>query len=334
MMVSIWPFLAFVAASLATAAHLCGACCNKGGRESGRTTLQGQGGAVQTVLYSPEGGMLGSVGADGSVAVWDLVSGLGRPLPPAGPEQGHCAAFSADGRLLAAGRGGEPVALHDLRAQEEHALIDPSAATIEAECLAFAPDSRTLAVGQRDGRISLWDVEARRVRSELPGHAEVVSSMVYSPDGRTLASSGGDRAVRLWDPATGRERRAIPDQPGMFVALAFSPDGRLLAMADRRNRFVRLWDLDEGAARPALHGAEAAVLAVAISPDGRTVAAADYRGVVHSWRLDTGRLDRTSLVHPGVQTLAFAPDGRTLATGGFDGTVHLWDWPRAEVQDD
>jgi WD40 repeat protein len=326
--VSVWQLAVFVAATLAGAAHLCGACCGKGARASGRSTLVGQGGAVQTVVFGRDGGMLGAVGADGSITMWDLDRGLGRPMPPAGPEQGHCAAFSPDGRLLAAGRAGGPVALHDLRAQEERALIDPSAATAGAECVAFAPDTGTLAVGQRDGRISLWDVAARRVRSELPGHVEVVGSLAYSPDGRTLASSGGDRAVRLWDPASGRERRAIPGQPGMFVALAFSPDGRILALADHRSRSVRLWDLDEGTERPALHGAEGSVLAVAISPDGRTIAAADYRGAVHSWRLGTGRLDRTSLVHPGVQTLAFAPDGRTLATGGFDGTVHLWDWPR------
>jgi len=77
-----------------------------------------------------------------------------------------------------------------------------------------------------------------------------------------------------------------------------------------------------------LRGAEGAVLAVAISPDGRTLAAADYHGAVRLWELDTGRLDRLSLAHPGVETLAFAPDGRLLATGGFDGTVYLWDWPR------
>jgi WD40 repeat protein len=324
---SIWPFVAFVAVSLAGAAHLCGACCGKGARATGRATLVGHEGAVQTVVFGADNGMLGSVGGDGSIAVWDLESGLGRPLPPAGAEQGHCAAISPDGRLLAAGRAGGPVALHDLQAREEHALIDPSAATAGAESVAFAPDTRTLAVGQRDGRISLWDVAGRRVRSELPGHPEVVGSLAYAPDGRTLASSGGDRAVRLWDPATGRERQAIPGQPGMFVGLAFAPDSRTLALADQRSRVVRLWDLAEGAERPALRGAEGAVLAVAISPDGRTLAAADYRGSVHSWDLATGRLARTSLAHPGVQTLAFAPDGRTLATGGFDGTVHLWDWP-------
>jgi WD40 repeat protein len=76
------------------------------------------------------------------------------------------------------------------------------------------------------------------------------------------------------------------------------------------------------------------VLDEAISPDGRTLAAADYRGAVHFWQLDTGRPERTRLVHPGAQTLAFAPDGRMLATGGFDGTVYLWDWPRAEEGED
>ena len=334
MAVSVGPFIAFVAATLAGAAHLCGACCDKGGRAAGRTTLQGPGGAVQTVVFGPDGGTLGSVGADGSIAVWDLVSGLARPLPPAGPEQGHCAAISPDGKWLAAGRDGGPVTLHDLQAREERALIDTASVSVGADCVAFSPDGRTLAVGRTDGRISLWDVATRRERSELPGHAEVVGSLSYSPDGRTLASSGGDRSVRIWDAATGRERRAIPGQPGMLVALAFSPDSRILALADRQGREVRLWDLAEGAERAALQGAESAILAVAISPDGRALAAADYRGGVHSWDLATGRPVRMSLVHPGVQTLAFAPDGRTLATGGFDGTIHLWDWPRPAAEDD
>ena len=244
--------------------------------------------------------MLGSVGANGTIAIWDLDGGLGHPLPPAGPDQGHCAAFSPDGRLLAAGRADGPVALHDLEAREAHPLIDPDAATAGARCLAFAPDGRTLAVGQRDGRITLWDVATRRECRSRRGPAMPRWSPRWRirPTARTLASSGGDRAVRLWDVATGRQRRAIADQPGMFVALAFSPDSRILALADQRNPVVRLWDLAAGTERAALHGAEGAVLALAISPDGRTLAAADYHGVVHFWDLATGRLDRPRLVHP------------------------------------
>lgn len=332
--VLVWQFGVLVAATAAGAAYLSGECGAKGGRTSGRSTLARQGGAVQSVAFDAGGRRIGSVGADGSVVVWDLRDGLARPMPPVDPEQGHCAAFSPDGRLLAVGRAGGAVVVHDLRAEEEQALIDPSGTTVRAACLAFAPDGRTLAVGRRDGWISLWDAATLRARSEWPGHAEVVRSLTYSPDGRTLASSGGDRTVRLWDPATGRERRSIPEQPGMFVGLAFSPDSRVLALADRLSRIVRLWDLARGVEATALRGAEAAVLAVAISPDGQTLAAADFGGAVHSWRLATGRLDRAVLLHPGVQTLAFAPDGRTLATGGFDGIVHLWDWPPPESEGD
>ena len=164
-------------------------------------------------------------------------------------------------------------------------------------------------MGQDAGRITLWDVATRTVRSELGGHSEVVSSLAYSPDGQVLASSGGDRSVRLWDVAAGRERRVIPGQPGMLVALAFAPDGRTLALADQRSEAVRLWDLAAGAERAGLYGAEGSVLALAISPEGRTLAAADYHGGVHFWELATGRLERSRLEHPGVQTLAFARMG-------------------------
>jgi WD40 repeat protein len=336
--VTVGQLVVFAAATAAGAAYLCGECCGKAakgpGSAPGWSTLIGHAGAVESVVFGPDAATLGSVGTNGTIAVWDLDNGVARPLPPAGPEQGRCAAFSPDRRFLAAGRAGGPVSLHDLHARDPMPLIDPSGTTAEAECVAFAPDGRTLAVGQRDGRITLWDVAARRMRSELRGHAEMVASLAYAPDGRTLASSGGDRSVRLWDPATGRERQVIPGLPGMLVALAFAPDSRTLALADRQSAVVRLWDVVAGAERAALSGAEGAVLAVAISPDGRTLAAADYHGAVHSWRLDTGRIDPLRLNHPGVKTLAFAPDGRTLATGGFDGTVYLWDWPRADHEDE
>ncbi len=327
--VPLWRRAAFLA-SMVGAACVVGMCCVKDPPSSGRTTLIGPRGMVKTLLFRPDGAALASVGYSGWIVLWDIRSGQGQPLPRAGPEQARCAAFSPDGRLLAAGRAGGPVTLYGPDPHEPDPLFDPSAATAGARCAAFAPDGGTLAVGQGDGRITLWDVATRRMRTELRGHAEVVTALAYAPDGQTLASSGGDRTVRLWDPATDRERRVIPDQVSMLVTLTFSPEGRTLALSNPRSRTVRLWDVNAGAERAVLNGAQGPVLAVAISPDGQTLVAADYCGTVHSWQLATGRLDRTRLVHPGVQTLSFAPDGRILATGGFDGTIHLWDWPRPD----
>ncbi len=141
------------------------AAARRRGRGRRRSTLVGHDGAVGRCCSARDGSMLGSVGANGTIAVWDLDSGLGYPLPPAGPGQGRCAAFSPDGRLLAAGRAGGPVALHDLQAHEAHrALRSRPPPPPAPECLAFAPDGRTLAVGQQDGRIALWDVATRRER--------------------------------------------------------------------------------------------------------------------------------------------------------------------------
>ncbi len=261
--ISVWQLVAFVGVSLAAAAYLCGECCGKAcaARSAAHLTLVGHDGAVRTVLFGRDGSMLGSVGANGTIAVWDLDEGQGYPLSPAGPGQGAARRSAPTGGCWRpAGPTGRSCCTTWRRARRS-ALIDPTAATAGARCLAFAPDGRTLAVGRRDGRIALWDMATRRERPSSTtaglGHAEVVNSLAYSPDGGILASSGGDRSVRLWDAATGRPRREIAGQPGMFVALAFTPDSRILALADQRNPFVRLWDLPAGMERPALHGAEA-----------------------------------------------------------------------------
>ncbi len=128
--VTVWQFVGFVAATIAGAAYLCGECCEKASRAAEPVTLVGHPGAVRSVAYRADGAMLGSVGADGSILLWDLDRRLARSMPPVGPSQDRCLAFSPDGGVLAAGSDRGPVVLHDLEEGRSHVLSDPSTATV------------------------------------------------------------------------------------------------------------------------------------------------------------------------------------------------------------
>jgi dipeptidyl aminopeptidase/acylaminoacyl peptidase len=321
-----WQAMAFLGATLATAACLLGECpCGEKVRP--RAMLVEHVGAVMSVAFSPDGSLLATVGGDGSVVLREPSALRGYPLQQAGSGPVRCLAFSPDSKVVATGSRTTVVALHDLDRKEPRFLDDESAVTAGAAGLAFAPDGATLAVGQQDGRITIWDVATGRMRSVLSGHADFVAALSFAPDGATLASSGGDRTVRIWQPATGRERLAIRGQSNTVVALSFSPDGRSLALAGPVSPVVRLWDVSAGTERAALLGREGPVVAVAISPDGTTLAAAGLRGRITFWDLAALAIRPVRLNHAGTRSLAFAPDGLTLATGGFDGTIKLWDWP-------
>lgn len=44
----------------------------------------------------------------------------------------------------------------------------------------------------------VWDVATRKLKLELPGHADEVFTVDWSPDGASVASGSKDRLLRLW----------------------------------------------------------------------------------------------------------------------------------------
>jgi WD40 repeat protein len=69
--------------------------------------LQGHLGSIYALTYAPDGKTLATGSVDGSVKLWDPVTGQERlafPGPPPPQGQIHSLAFSANGKLLAAGR--------------------------------------------------------------------------------------------------------------------------------------------------------------------------------------------------------------------------------------
>jgi ribosome assembly protein 4 len=46
--------------------------------------------------------------------------------------------------------------------------------------------------------LQVWDIRARKLKQDLPGHADEVYAVDWSPDGEKVVSGGKDRALKLW----------------------------------------------------------------------------------------------------------------------------------------
>ncbi len=113
------------------------------------------------VAVAPDNRTIASVGNDGKVRFWDLVTG--RPLSGfleghGGPA--HSAAFSPDGAILAtAGPDGSPI-LWDVKSHKQLGSPLPGPFQQTRVNVAFAPDGRSLIAHYYDGQAWRWDVDA------------------------------------------------------------------------------------------------------------------------------------------------------------------------------
>ena len=249
------------------------------GREARTITVPGGNSLVpnliQSVTFSEDGRQIAVVQLNSpAVTVWDVTTGalartIGAQAPAGGLPAGADAndpfaafgggamfggsgssisavAFSADGRLVAAG-GLERKGGFDIGAMmsqmgglggNPRAKIDPAA--MQQQMLKQMQQAATTT-----GTLKLYDAQTGREVRAFAGHAGEVRAVAFSRDGRLLASAATDNQIKLWDAQTGRELFTLTGHTAQINSLAFSPDARLLASASNDGSTL-LWDTHDG----------------------------------------------------------------------------------------
>lgn len=294
-------------------------------------------GSVRALAFDPAGGRLASLGADGSIRLWDLAAQpVALPAPGTDlPGKPEALTFSPDGSLFAVGLGATAESYLSLwnsdDPTEPFALVANEADVLND--LAFASDGRSIAVATgallgNYGEVTIWDANqpAAAAVQTLVAEGSDVLSIAYSPDGRWLAAGAERGWLWLWDltlPDATPQRFEVEDY--LLSNVAFGPDGDLLA-AGGSDGNVWLWNTaDWDAAPQQLETQATAVSVLAFSPDGRWLASAGDN-TVRLWSLPLSGSPVVLSGHTGgVNALAFSPDSAQLVSGGGDGVIRFWD---------
>ena len=275
-----------------------------------------QSSGVTCLAVSRDGRKVAAGGSDGTVRLWDVLTGrLSTTLE--GKLRGlSTVAYSRDGRRLAAGSGDGTLLVWDPSSGRELARIRGA-----SQLVRFSPDGETL-VSAGPKAIETWNAKtgARIARQEVPDREWSLEDL--SADGSKAVFRRGGKKIHLWDVKAGREGVKLPGTTDDRPSLALSPDGATLAVGDDGK--VSLFDLSSGAFLRASEKLEWGVDGLAFSPDGKFLAGGCVVPAIAVWETSTLELKQSFRGRLGfTQSLAFSPDGSMLALGCDEPALRL-----------
>jgi len=298
-------------------------------RHGGRLVmnLTGHEETVRSVVYSPDGRLLASGSADGTVRIWNTLTGEETMAPlQSGDGEVTCVAFAHDGQRVFSGTKGHNV--HIWSARTGRTVMAPLRGHSESVwALALSPDGRLVASGSWDKSIRLWDATTGQAVAVLNGHTYGVLAVAFTSDGHTLASGAQDCTVRFWNVRTYEPQgEPLRGSDGWVTSIAFSPEDQFIAAGFDDSQEIRIWDVTTGTEFGAPLKAACAIQRLVFAHDGSYLASTGPHGI-RFWDWKTGQdvVPALSGHTDFVSALSYSPDGLYIVSASEDHTIRIWD---------
>jgi WD40 repeat protein len=286
------------------------------------TIVAPSGSHLYCLAVSPDGTLVASAGAGGTIILWDAHSRKLRHTIAASKEDLFALAFSPDGRALASSGDDGTIRLWDpFTGQKLREFTGHDRSVVS---LSISPRGTSLASGSFERCAKLWNLSegssstiARRSSSEL-----MATFVCYTLDDRYVAVSRGN-SIEVWSTIT-LTRLWAAETKGSVRSLAISNDRKTLAsVSSPPNSEVTLWNTVTGE-RVRSFAEGTYIWTIAFSPDNHSIATGNENGDVRLWDLSGHERCLLGVHHGAVSALAFFPDARILASCGHDGRLMIW----------
>ncbi|MFC1766693.1 LamG-like jellyroll fold domain-containing protein, partial [Planctomycetota bacterium] len=153
---------------------------------------------VNSVIFSPDGKRIISGGDDGTVCIWDSVSGVQRLVLHGHEGRIFGVSVSSDGHRIASCGDDKTVRIWDAVTGAEFMTLNGHESTIRT--VAFSPDGKRIISGGDVGQIKVWDAGTGAELIDLgEDPTSRIRSAVFSPDGKSICVGTEQEGIMLWE---------------------------------------------------------------------------------------------------------------------------------------
>jgi WD40 repeat protein len=330
-------------------------------RSDGREirTCSGNKSEIDYVEINNQGTMILSVSTDGTVIIWDLLTGSILKQLNLPEDKFTCASFHPDGRSIIAGTRESGIIVFnvqswnkkgDFKAVKKDLYSQEGFDYPESRTVHYSADGQYVVAGVADYTVILWDaVTGKELRKYKNSNSNCTSCFVeaqISGDNKYIITSYSD-SVKVFSRETGKLLRQMYGQGGTPESLQISSDSRFVTGFEYG--VAELWDLQTGKLILKTGDySEKRILAVAISPDGKQIVTGNEKRTADIWEIAGGKnimtlkgylnqVDERILTDSYMYWAALvnearlSPDGRYIAVGRTGNNAKLIDFKTGKV---
>ena len=313
--------------------------------------LKDDGIPILDACYSPSNDMIATSHSDGSVALWNPISGERLAKLNDGHEYlTNKARVTADGKFLATSAGDNTLRFWDLGLGTQLSVMEHSG---RDGVFSISQNGRWLVAGGDDLGVSVWDLDTlappTRIRTwPKPSSAKgtqpatsAVASVAISNDGKRVLMGDKFGTVEFWDMDTGGQINKVFGHSeavvGCFFFESFTDrDTAESTMTVSSDGSAAWWSFSTGKAIPRERLRHfASVQMATCSPDGKflaTCASLDEKKTrMWIWDLASGQTTETKdLFGVNVQDIVFSSTGKptvfVTVSNMVDSKKTIWSW--------